>query len=96
MKFFLALVLSFAMVFATVPTAKADNSEEVIIGVLGGALGGLLVGSIVGGSRERTVIRERQVYEDYYEPVVTCYVRKVRVYDPYTDRYIYVKRRVCN
>jgi len=95
MKRLIAATLSLAMIFAMIPTAKADNSEEVIIGILGGALGGLIIGEALGSRRER-VIERQYIYEDYYEPVVTCYVKKVRVYNPNTNRYVYVKRRVCN
>ena len=91
MKIFLALALSVSMIFATIPSAKADNSEEVIIGVLGGALGGLIIGSAIG--RERVVVRERYIYEEV-EP--ECYSRVVRVWDPNRDRYVKVRKVVCN
>lgn len=93
MKFLIAAVVSVAMLAATVP-AHADNSEEVIIGILGGALGGLVIGSAIGGNRERVVVREHYIYE---EPVVAeCYTKVVRVWDPARDRYVKVRKTICN
>lgn len=94
MKYLLAIVLSLSMILVTVPSAKADNSEEVIIGVLGGALGGLIIGEALGNNRRERHVERVYVYEDpYYEPY--CYVKKVRYYDPYRDVYVVKKRRVC-
>jgi NhaP-type Na+/H+ or K+/H+ antiporter len=90
-KFLIAAVVSVAMLAATVP-AHADNSEEVIIGILGGALGGLVIGSAL--SRDRVIVRERYIYE---EPVVAeCYTKVVRVWDPARDRYVKVRKTICN
>jgi hypothetical protein len=95
MKYLIAAILSFAMITSTIPTAKADNSEEVIIGVLGGALGGLIIGSAINGNgnRERVIVREQYIYEEV-EP--ECYTRVVRVWDPNRDRYVKVRKTVCN
>ena len=91
-KIFIAM-LAVLMAFSTVvPMAHADNSEEVVIGVLGGALGGLLVGSIIGNSRPRERV---YIYEQEYVPV-SCYTRVVRVWDPYRNAYVKVKKRICN
>lgn len=90
MKIFLALALSVSMIFATIPSAKADNSEEVIIGVLGGALGGLIIGSAIN----RRPVERVYVYEEPIEP--ECYSRVVRVWDPNRDRYVKVRKVVCN
>lgn len=100
MKKILAVILSAAMLAVSVPTAQADNSEEVIIGVLGGALGGFILGSAINGApRERVYVRREYVYQEpVYEPeyVERCYVKKVRVYDYRTDTYVRVKRTVCD
>lgn len=89
MKFLIAAVVSVAMLAATVP-AHADNSEEVIIGVLGGALGGLIIGSAIN----RRPVERVYVYEEPIEP--ECYSRVVRVWDPNRDRYVKVRKVVCN
>lgn len=70
--------------------ANADNSEEVIIGVLGGALGGLVLGEVL--SRPRYVER---VYVEEPAYVRECYTKIVRRYDPYYGRYIKTKKKVC-
>lgn len=89
MKFLIAAVVSVAMLAATVP-AHADNSEEVIIGVLGGALGGLIIGSAIN----RRPVERVYVYEEPIEP--ECYSRVVRVWDPNRDRYVKIRKVVCN
>lgn len=97
MKFLVAAAVSAAMLFTAVP-AKADNSEEVAIGILGGALGGLLLGEIIGS-------QGRPVYavpppDPYYDPYVyeqpECVNRYFRVWDPNQDRYVKVRKVVCN
>lgn len=119
-----ALVVVTAL--ATAP-AKANNSEEVIIGVLGGALGGLILGEALSGPRYYApppvyYAPPPPVYYApppvYYAPqpiyvqpapvyvppaasapgpiyVERCYTKTVRRWDPATDRYIKVKKRVC-
>lgn len=98
MKIFLALALSFAMLFTPVP-AKADNSEEVIIGILGGALGGLIIGEAIG-SRNRPIYAVPPPPQPYYDPYVyeqpECVTRYFRKWDPYQDRYVKVRKVVCN
>lgn len=92
MKFLLAALVSLALIASTIP-AQADNSEEVIIGILGGALGGLIIGEAIGNRRDKRVERV-YVYEDpYYQPY--CYVKKVRYYDRYRDVYVIKKKRIC-
>ena len=91
MKFHIAAFLSVAMIASTMPAAKADTSENVVIGILGGALGGLIIGSAIG--REPVVVREQYIYEEV-EP--ECYSRVVRVWDPNRDRYVKVRKVVCN
>ena len=95
MKKILIAVLAMLIAISTiapVTPARADNSEEVIIGVLGGALGGLIVGSAIG-RRERVVEREYIYVEP--EPVHNCYYKKIRFYDSYYGRWFVQKRRVC-
>ena len=48
-KFLVAAVVSVAVLAGTIP-AHADNSENVIIGILGGALGGLIIGEAIGNN----------------------------------------------
>lgn len=99
MKNILAVILSAAMLAVSIPTAQADNSEEVIIGILGGALGGFVLGSAINGApRERVYVRREYIYnEPVYEPeyVERCYVKKVRVFDYRTNTYVRVKRTFC-
>jgi hypothetical protein len=79
---------------AFVTPVKADNSEEVIIGVLGGALGGLIVGQAL--ARPRYVEPAYPVYVEPEYVVRECWYKTVRRYDPYTNTYIRVKKKVCN
>lgn len=98
-KFLIAAVVSVAVLAGTIP-AQADNSEEVIIGILGGALGGLIIGEALGS---RPVYAAPQylpppviMYEEYVEPPpVQCVYKKKRVYSPEADEYVVVKKRVC-
>lgn len=97
-KFILAAVVSVAMLAGTMP-AHADNSEEVIIGILGGALGGLIIGEALG-SRPVYAAPPAPVYrvyeEDYYPGApVRCVYKKKRIYDPEFDEYVVVKKKVC-
>ena len=93
MKTLIAAVLSIAMIAATIPVANADNSEEVIIGVLGGALGGLIIGEAIGGHRHRERVVERQYI--YVDPEPYCYEKRVRIWDPYKDRYVRKIKVIC-
>lgn len=99
MKKFLVAVLAMAMIVGSVP-AKADNSEEVIIGVLGGALGGLILGEVIGSRRVYAApVAPAPVYiyeQEYVEPApVRCVYKKTRVYSEEQDAYVVVKKRVC-
>jgi hypothetical protein len=99
-KFLVAGVVLLTMLAESIP-ASADNSEEVIIGILGGALGGLIIGEAIGNGNR--VYAEPQyylpppvVYEEYVEPApVRCVYKKKRVYSPEADEYLIVKKRVC-
>ena len=109
-KFLVAAVVSVAVLAGTIP-AQADNSENVIIGILGGALGGLIVGEAIGNNRNRVYAQPPVVYaqppvvyaqppvvlyEEYVEPApVQCVYKKKRIYDPNLDGYRVVKKRVC-
>jgi len=98
-KFLLAAVVSVAMLAAVTP-AYADNSEEVIIGILGGALGGLIIGEALGSrpvyAQPVPVAPRYEYYEEYVQPApVKCVYKKKRVYIPEYDEYIVVKKQVC-
>jgi hypothetical protein len=105
MKKILASVcaVAFAATLFVVP-AKADNSEEVIIGVLGGALGGLIVGEALARPRYAPApvyVVPPPVYAPapvYIEPeyVRQCWWKKYRRYDPALGYYVKVKRKVCD
>lgn len=88
----LAMLIAVSTIVPVTP-ARADNSEEVIIGVLGGALGGLIIGGALGSRRERVVERE-YIYVDP-EPVTRCYYKKIRFYDNYYGAWFVQKRKVC-
>ena len=79
-------VAAVALMVAAMP-AKADNSEEVIIGVMGGGIGGLVLGEVLERPRYNPapIYRapvEVDVYE-YEEPVMVrrCRTKYVRYYD---------------
>lgn len=99
MRKFLIAVLAIAMIAGSVP-AHADNSEEVIIGVLGGALGGLILGEVIGSRRvyAAPVVAPPVYYyeEEYVQPApVRCVYKNKRVYSEEYDAYVTVKKRVC-
>ncbi len=71
--------------------AKADNSEEIAIGV-GAFLGGLIIGEAV---RQRPRYVERVYVDPEPYMVRECYTRIVRVYDPNYDVYVKRKKRIC-
>ena len=104
MKKIIASICAIAMVATVmVVPAKADNSEEVIIGVLGGALGGLIVGEALARPRyaPAPVYVVPPVYAPapvYIEPefVKRCWWKKYRRYDPAVGYYVKVKRKVCD
>ena len=98
-KFLVAAVVSVAMLAGTMP-AYADNSEEVIIGILGGALGGLIIGEALGNRQVYAApVAPAPVYiyeEEYVQPApVRCVYKKKRVYSPEYDEYLVVKKKVC-
>lgn len=77
---------------AFITPVKADNSEEVIIGVLGGALGGLILGEVLARPRYAPA----PIYVEPEYVTRECWYKKVRRYDPYTDTYVVVRKKVCN
>ncbi len=75
-----AITVSLLIVSALfVSSAKADNSEEVAIGILGGVVGGLILGEVLEKPRHSHPIR---VYE-YEEPYMVreCVTKYRRYYD---------------
>lgn len=80
MKKILISATALVMLAVSATPSLADNSEEVIIGILGGALGGLVLGEILEAPRNRAPAR---VYEYYEEPVMVrqCVTKYRRYYD---------------
>jgi hypothetical protein len=74
-----ALIAS-TFLFST--SAKAGNSEEVAIGILGGVIGGLVLGEVF----EHRHRHKHRVHRELY--VERCVVRYKRFYDPYYDAVI--------
>lgn len=97
----IGMAAAIAMTSAAIP-AKADNSEEVIIGVLGGVIGGMVLGGAIANADERRAPRARY-YERY--PVERRVVRRkhvrectsivVKEYDPYTDEVYFTRKLSC-
>lgn len=79
-KILIAAVALATLAFSVTPS-YADNSEEVIIGVMGGVIGGLVLGEVLSRPRyyEPAPVR---VYE-YEEPVMVreCVTKYKRYYD---------------
>lgn len=65
--------------------AKADNSEEVIIGVMGGVIGGLVLGEVLERPRyaPAPVYRAPVEVDVYEEPAMVrrCVTKYKRYYD---------------
>lgn len=74
-KFLFAIVVSLAMIVGSIQS-YADNSEEVIIGVLGGVIGGLVIGEILEKPHHR---HRHRVYEERI--IRECRVYWVKYYD---------------
>jgi hypothetical protein len=81
MKKFLIAAVALATLAATVTPSYADNSEEVIIGVMGGVIGGLVLGEVLERPRYAAPAPVR-VYE-YDEPYMVreCVTKYKRYYD---------------
>lgn len=74
------MALAGAATFSTalvVTPAVADNSEEVIIGVMGGVIGGLVLGEVL----ERPKYREPVVVYDEPYMARECRTKYIRYYD---------------
>jgi len=80
MRTFIIALIAIATVFMTVVPAQADNSEEVIIGVMGGVIGDLVLGEVLERPRYR---QPAYVYEYAEEPVMVreCVTKYKRYYD---------------
>lgn len=101
MKKIIASICAIAMAATVmVVPAKADNSEEVIIGVLGGALGGLIVGEVLARPRYPAYPVYAPPPPVYVQPQVEyvreCWYKTVRRYNPNTGTYVRVKKKVCD
>jgi hypothetical protein len=95
MKKIIASVCAIAMAATVfVAPAQADNSEEVIIGVLGGALGGLVLGEVLARPRYAPAPVYVQPAPEYV--VRECWYKTVRRYNPNTGTYVRVKKKVCD
>ena len=75
----IASFVALSLGISSIP-AKADNSEEVIIGVMGGVIGGLVLGEILEQPRYRA---PAPVYDYYEGPVAVreCVTKYRRYYD---------------
>lgn len=88
-------VAALALMVAAMP-AKADNSEEVIIGVMGGVIGGLVLGEVLARPRYapppvyRAPVENIVIYDDP-ELIRQCRTKYVRYYDSMGN---YVRRPV--
>jgi hypothetical protein len=92
MKKFLVSMIALAMIACAVP-AKADNSEEVAIGILGGVIGGMVLGEILDGHGPDY---PPPVYPAYEVPPPRCWYKHIQVWDEEFQQYILVKKRVCS
>lgn len=80
MRNFIIALIAFATIFVAVTPANADNSEEVIIGVMGGVIGGLVLGEVLERPRYRQPVYD---YEYVEEPVMVrrCVTKYKNYYD---------------
>lgn len=91
----IASAVALSLVVASMP-AKADNSEEVIIGVMGGVIGGLVLGEVLERPRYnpapiyRAPVNEVIIYDEP-ELIRQCRTKYVRYYDSNGD---FVRRPV--
>lgn len=101
-KFVIAFAATLMFVGAFAAPAKADNSENVIIGVLGGALGGLIIGEALGSNRNPYYAQPPAFYAP--PPQVYYAVPPPPVYPVYQEEYypgapvqcVYKKKKVYN
>lgn len=84
MKKILTLILAISMLSFIVKPAQADNSEEVLIGVLSG-LGGFFIGSTINNRRE-VIVQPQYVYPAPPPPQY--------VYPPPQPQYVYPQQYV--
>jgi hypothetical protein len=96
MKKILASICAIAIAMTVlVAPARADNSEEIAIGI-GAFLGGLIIGETLRPRYAPAPVYAAPVYvEPEPQYIRECYVKVVRKYDARYDRYVKVKRKVC-
>lgn len=89
-NFISALIASFVIVTSTSVAHANNNTQNVVIGILGGALGGLVVGEIIGNNN-------RPIYQQpvIIQPQPVCYDKWVTIWDPYINQYVQVRRTYC-
>ncbi len=100
MKKLIAMGAALAITATTVP-AYADNSEEVIIGILGGVIGGLVVGGAIANGddgypppRYHHPVRRGYYYEEGGY-ISHCRWIKRREFNPYLNGYEVVRVKIC-
>ncbi len=89
-RIILGLIVIFFLL-ANTPTAKADNSEEVAIGILGGVIGGLVLGEVFDHNHHHK--HKHKVKRERY--IERCTVRWKRFYDPYYEDIVEVPIENC-
>ncbi len=88
-----ASALGAAALAATFALASV-NDAEARYGRKGALIGGLAAGALIGGA---LLAQPRPAYGGpvYVEEGPTCYFVRERVWDDYRERWVRVRRRVC-
>lgn len=89
MKIFL---IALAMLAFVVTPAYADNSEEVIIGVMGGLLGGLIVGEIIDRDHHHVYVERKPIRKHRLRHCTTYWVE---YFDEYYGHWVTEPRQKC-
>jgi len=89
----LATVATIAILFTTIPSAKAGD-KDLMIGILGGALGAI----ILTDAHKHRHHHRREYVHSYPKPryVSHCYTKYVRMWDPYYRAYVMEPRTFCD